>query len=42
MADDKDINRVLGKLSWADNPENEKELLQRLTKYPLVDILTLG
>lgn len=29
-------------MSWADNPENEKKLLEKLRKQPLYEILTVG
>ena len=41
-ADEKSLNKVLGKLSWVENPENEKILLEKMQKYPLYEILTMG
>ena len=41
-ADEKDLDRMLGKLSWLENPDNEKELYEKMKKYPLYEILTIG
>ena len=42
VTEGKELNRVLGKLSWVGNPENEKKFLEKLYQKPLYEILAIG